>query len=354
MATEVFSVTHPPSKTVFFRFHDTTLPDPDSGGTVNTWDFTDPQWEISVAACNDPNLEATEKTDIAGASNSTYTASYNMATINNTPTPKRVLVAAYDDLASDEIIGAEEITIVSGEVVTASNVLQLLGTTLTETSAGYLTAAFKKLFDVVTPVLTAASVDQTGDGYAIVNHATYGNAKLVRSTAPANTLDVSATGEAGLDFDNIKAATGATTLTNITVPTVTTLTGHTAQTGDSYVIVAHASYGNALLVRSTTPANTLDVSADGEAGVDWANVGSPTTTVALTNTTINTDAGWDLAGKIDGKTPAESLQIISATTSGKVSGARSGTEVFKGLDASTTRVTVSADTSGNRTSVTYA
>ena len=59
---------------------------------------------------------------------------------------------------------------------------------------------------------------------ATVNHASYGNAQLVRSTTPANTLDVSATGEAGLDFDKIKDATGAHTLTNITVPTATNLT----------------------------------------------------------------------------------------------------------------------------------
>jgi hypothetical protein len=57
---------------------------------------------------------------------------------------------------------------------------------------------------------------------------------LVRSTVPANALDVAATGEAGVDLSNIKQATGSTTLTNITVPTVTTLTGHTPQTGDSY------------------------------------------------------------------------------------------------------------------------
>ena len=68
---------------------------------------------------------------------------------------------------------------------------------------------------------------QTGDSYAIVNNASYGNAKLVRSTAPANALDVSATGEAGLDFNNIKNAGGAHTLTNITVPTVSALTGKT-------------------------------------------------------------------------------------------------------------------------------
>jgi hypothetical protein len=56
----------------------------------------------------------------------------------------------------------------------------------------------------------------------------------LRPTTAGRTLDISATGEAGLDFDNIKAATGATTLTNITVPNVTTLTGHTAQTGDAF------------------------------------------------------------------------------------------------------------------------
>lgn len=36
----------------------------------------------------------------------------------------------------------------------------------------------------------------------------------------------------------------------------------------------------------TTAGRTLDVSAGGEAGLDWANIGSPTTTVALTGTSI--------------------------------------------------------------------
>ena len=39
------------------------------------------------------------------------------------------------------------------------------------------------------------------------------------------------------------------------------LTG-TEQTGDSYAVVSHADYGNAKLVRSTTPANTLTVDAN--------------------------------------------------------------------------------------------
>lgn len=38
----------------------------------------------------------------------------------------------------------------------------------------------------------------------------------------------------------------------------------------------------------TTAGRTLDVSAGGEAGVDWANVGSPTTTLGLSGTTVKT------------------------------------------------------------------
>ena len=41
-------------------------------------------------------------------------------------------------------------------------------------------------------------------------------------------------------------------------------------------------------LKPTTAGRTLDVSAGGEAGVDWANVGSPTTTLDLSGTTIST------------------------------------------------------------------
>ncbi len=46
----------------------------------------------------------------------------------------------------------------------------------------------------------------------------------LRPTTAGNTLDVSATGEAGLDFSNIKDASSGHTLSNITIPTVTTVT----------------------------------------------------------------------------------------------------------------------------------
>lgn len=43
-----------------------------------------------------------------------------------------------------------------------------------------------------------------------------------------------------------------------------------------------------LFLPKLTEGRTLDVSAGGEAGVDWANVGSPTTTVNLSGTTVKT------------------------------------------------------------------
>ena len=45
-------------------------------------------------------------------------------------------------------------------------------------------------------------------------------------------------------------------------------------------------------LKPTTAGRTLDVSAGGEAGIDWANVGSPTTTLNLSGTTVKsvTDA----------------------------------------------------------------
>jgi len=58
-------------------------------------------------------------------------------------------------------------------------------------------------------------------------------------------------------------------------------------------------------LQSTTAGRTLDVSATGEAGLDWANIGSPSTTVNLSATTIAgstppttaeiADAVWDEA-----------------------------------------------------------
>lgn len=61
-------------------------------------------------------------------------------------------------------------------------------------------------------------------------------------TTAGNSIDVASTGEVGLDFSNVKNATGSTTLSNITIPTVTDVT-------------------NAVGVKTGTGANQLDVTS---------------------------------------------------------------------------------------------
>lgn len=80
-------------------------------------------------------------------------------------------------------------------------------------------------------------------------------------------------------------------------------------------------------LRPTITGRTLDVSAGGEAGLDWANVGSPTTTVGLSGTTVKTatDVETDTAdirtrlpaalvsGRIDASVGAMAANVLTAS-----------------------------------------
>ena len=214
----------------------------------------------------------------------------------------------------------------------------ILTTALTETG-GYLAAGFKNFFNVETPVATVATVNQTGDAYAVVNHADHGNAKLVRSTTPANTLDVAATGEAGLDFNNINAATGATTLTNITVPIVTTVGTTTTNTdmrgtdgaytgtpptvgeirtemegGGTKLTAVHA------VIPATAPPTNTQFEARSLATADYGTAANQTTLLnrigAFTGTGLNTILGFlkALMSKAGGLTPSDVGGTFDNTT----------------------------------------
>lgn len=61
----------------------------------------------------------------------------------------------------------------------------------------------------------------------------------------------------------------------------------------------------------TTAARTLDVSAAGEAGIDWANIGSPTTAQNLSSTNIDTDqVVASVAGAVGSVTGAVTVGAI--------------------------------------------
>lgn len=89
---------------------------------------------------------------------------------------------------------------------------------------------------------------------------------LLRPTTAGRKLDVSSTGEAGLDWANIGSPTTSQNLSGTSTKAL----------------------------EPTTAGRTLDVTTTGEAGIDWANVGSPTTTVNLSGTTIATTQKVDV------------------------------------------------------------
>ncbi len=77
-------------------------------------------------------------------------------------------------------------------------------------------------------------------------------------------------------------------------------------------------------------------------------------TLTITPPTAATIATAVMASVIEtGVSLTQAVQRIGATTAGKLSGSQTATEVFVGMDGSTTRVTVTVDSQGNRTSIVY-
>lgn len=120
------------------------------------------------------------------------------------------------------------------------------------------------------------------------------------------------------------------------------------------------------LTYPTVSGRSLDVTATGEAGVDWANIGSPTTTVNLSGTTVKT--ATDIATQItallttavadslpaDGSRPSVAQGILWLT---RFLGERSVsglTMTVKKEDGSTSAMTFTLDDSLNPTSITRA
>lgn len=192
---------------------------------------------------------------------------------------------------------------------------------------------------------------------------------------PANVFDSLISGSDFLDVSTVQWNGGTIPAVNVTgvplvdakyllgtifsTPTVAGIPNVNAKTWNDLATVA-------LPLIPTVAGRTLDVSAGGEAGVDWANVGSPTTVVGLSGTTIKTST--DIATQIsalfttamtesynaDGAapTPAQALFVImQGITEFAIS---STTKTVKKLDGSTTAYTETLDSSTAPTSITRA
>jgi len=191
---------------------------------------------------------------------------------------------------------------------------------------------------------------QTGDNYAIVNHVSYGNAQLVRSTTPANTLDVAATGEAGLDFDNVKAASAPTTLTNITVPVVTT---NTDMVGTDNAALAATALSTATYTAARAGYMDELAAANLPADVDAILVDTATTIPASIAALNDISVANILAGVVEGTiTVKQSLSLALSVLTGKSSGGGTNTITFRDTADTKDRVVATVDANQDRTAIT--
>lgn len=206
------------------------------------------------------------------------------------------------------------------------------------------------------------------------------------------TLTVDFDGVVGLNNVRVvaTAANGYTAASDVDLVITTGTIGGTSAVG--YVPVSFSIEKRSAL-RPTVAARTLDVSAGGEAGVDWANVGSPTTAVNLSGTNIDTDqvvasvagavgsvgtggiaAASFAAGAIDAAalaadaideiwdeqvgdgtlTSRQAMRVYLAALAGKLSGAATTTVTIRNVADTANVIGATVDGDGNRsaTSVT--
>ena len=148
-----------------------------------------------------------------------------------------------------------------------------------------------------------------------------GTTGLLSPTVAARTLDVSAGGEAGMDWANVGTPNSTVSLSATTVSTVTTLTGHTAQTGDCFARLgapAGASVSaDVAAVKADTAATLLDTGTDGVVVASGSKTGyTLTATTGLGNQTASITG--NLSGSVGSVTGA--VGSVTGNVGGNVTG----------------------------------
>lgn len=204
------------------------------------------------------------------------------------------------------------------------------------------------------------NVTNVGSPSTVALTAAYDAAKTAASSTELSAVQThgDSTWATATGFSTHSASDVVTALgTGSTLTACATATGF-AEPGDEMTLTT--AYDAAKTAASATALSAAVTKIDTIDGiVDAIRVDTGTTLPASIDAIEGGSGGataeeiWALAGAIDGKTPAQAMQIIAAAAAGKVSGAGSGEEIFMGLDGDTTRVTVKVDDDGNRSEVTY-
>lgn len=142
-----------------------------------------------------------------------------------------------------------------------------------------------KTFDTKFTTVSTTGVPTTLAGTPVIS--AYPDNSLTELTAGI-TLTVDFDARTGLHNVRVVAtgANGYLTATNYQLVITTGTVGGTSVVG---YVVGEFSIEARSAIRPTTADRTLDVSATGEAGLDWANIGTPTTAQNLSATNIDVD-----------------------------------------------------------------
>ena len=177
---------------------------------------------------------------------------------------------------------------------------------------GYATATNYSL------VITTGTVGGTSVvGYEIGSFSIE-NRSAVMPTTAGRTIDVSAGGEAGVDWANVGTPSNATNLSATTVNltnTVTTYTGNTVQTGDSFARIGLAGAG---LTNIDLPNQTMNITGDitgnlsGSVGSVTGSVGSVTGAVGSVTGAVGSVTGLTASDVGAIKTKTDSLTFTVA------------------------------------------
>lgn len=180
--------------------------------------------------------------------------------------------------------------------------------------------ALESTFDLKFTTVNTSGVPTTLAGTPVVS--AYPGNSTTQLTAGI-TLTVDFDGVTGMHNVRVvaTAANGYAAQTNYALVITTGTVGGSSVVG---YVIGHFSLDNRSALRPTTAGRTLDVSATGEAGIDWANIGSPTTAQNLSGTNIDVDqvvasvsgAVGSVTGNVGGNVAGSVGSVTAAVTVG--------------------------------------
>lgn len=344
------------------------------------------RWAYAVGTAH--NLEPIRFDLSAVIGGSTFTMSFHTQTVDFvaaewTTTDQNNLTAIFNKLPANGIADQNTLSAVATQVDEIYNGVEVLGVTVNNVAPGAIAfdsfgasaisvasidpAVFAGIAEAVRDVNNAApavnslgaavanAVTATGAIQAKTDQMVFGTANRLNVQVygmEANTVTASALADdAGTEIGNKVWLSGSRTLTSLGVTVdanVVSWVGNAVSVADDTLtpVVSVGGWYDA------AEGSTQYVVADSVAGLmQLGGTFGGTGTVPASPTLAEIIGGVLAGGDIDSLTLEESQKLVLAILLGRVSGAGTGTEVFRAADNSKARVTSTVDESGNRTNV---